>query len=60
MYTPEEAQRIFTMYREMIYQAKTPSLSREEFAQKVPEVLPFQQSNCPIPAERLIAPGGKR
>lgn len=41
-YTVEEAQRIFTEYREMIYKAKTQNLSREEFMQKVPEV-PFQQ-----------------
>ncbi|MDD2735828.1 MAG: hypothetical protein PHF56_17985 [Desulfuromonadaceae bacterium] len=41
MYTPEEAQRIFTMYREMIREVKTPSLSREEFTKKVPEV-PFK------------------
>jgi len=44
-YTPEESQRIFTMYREMIHQVKTPSLSSEEFKQKVPEGLPFQRSN---------------
>ncbi len=43
-YTPEEAQRIFTAYREMIYQVKTPSLSWEEFTRKVPEV-PFRQSD---------------
>lgn len=43
-YTPGEAQRIFTAYREMIYQVKTPTLSWEEFTQKVPSV-PFQRSD---------------
>ena len=33
-YTPEEAQRIFSMYREMIRQVKTPSLSIEEFSEE--------------------------
>lgn len=42
-YTPEEVQRIFAEYRQMIYYVKTPSLSWEEFTQKVPKV-PFQQS----------------
>lgn len=41
-YSPDEAQRIFTMYREMIRQVKTPSLSAEEFKKKVPEALPFR------------------
>jgi hypothetical protein len=36
-YTPEEAERIFSMYREMIRQVKTPSLSSEEFTKKVPK-----------------------
>ncbi|MBF0327633.1 MAG: hypothetical protein HQL10_00575 [Nitrospirae bacterium] len=40
-YTPEEAQRIFFEYRDMIHQVKTPSLSWEEFKQKVPQG-PFQ------------------
>jgi len=41
-YTPEEAQRIFAMYAEMIREVKTPNLSREEFKQKLPEALPFK------------------
>jgi hypothetical protein len=41
-YTPEEAQRIFTMYRDMIYQSRMSSLSWEEFTQRVPKA-PFQQ-----------------
>jgi tetratricopeptide (TPR) repeat protein len=40
-YTPDEAARIFSMYREMIRQVKTPSLSSEEFTKKVPKS-PFQ------------------
>jgi tetratricopeptide (TPR) repeat protein len=36
-YTPQEAERIFLMYREMIRQVKTPSLSSEEFTKKVPK-----------------------
>jgi tetratricopeptide (TPR) repeat protein len=40
-YTPQEAERIFSMYREMIRQVKTPTLSREEFTKKVPKA-PFQ------------------
>lgn len=43
-YTPEQAQQIYTAYREMIYRVKTPYLPREEFMQKVPKV-PFPQSN---------------
>jgi tetratricopeptide (TPR) repeat protein len=43
-YTPEEADRIFVMYREMIHQVKTPSLSNEEFMRKVP-ASPFSKSN---------------
>ncbi len=42
-YTQEEAQRIVSMYREMIRQVKTPGLTREEFAKKIPDP-PFQQS----------------
>jgi tetratricopeptide (TPR) repeat protein len=36
-YSPEEAERIFSMYREMIRQVKTPSLSSDEFTKKVPK-----------------------
>lgn len=43
-YTPEETQRIFSEYREMIYHIKTPGLSREEFLKKVPRT-PFQKSD---------------
>lgn len=43
MYTAEESQRIYSMYREMIFQVKTPYLSREEFLKKVPKI-PFQKS----------------
>jgi tetratricopeptide (TPR) repeat protein len=40
-YTPQEAERIFSMYREMIRQVKTPGLSSDEFSRKVPNS-PFQ------------------
>ncbi len=36
-YTPDEEQRIFTAYRNMIHKVKTPGLSMEEFAQKAPK-----------------------
>jgi tetratricopeptide (TPR) repeat protein len=39
-YTPEEAQRIFTAYREMMYQVYSQYLSREEFDRKTPVTLP--------------------
>lgn len=41
MYTPDEEQRIFSAYRDMIHKVKTPGLSMEEFAQKAPKK-PFQ------------------
>ncbi|MEI6826541.1 MAG: tetratricopeptide repeat protein [Desulfuromonadales bacterium] len=40
-HTPQEAERIFSMYREMIRQVKTPTLSSEEFSKKAP-MTPFQ------------------
>lgn len=36
-YTKEEARRIYEMYKEMIRQVKTPTLSREEFEKLVPQ-----------------------
>jgi hypothetical protein len=44
MYTPEEVRRIFTEYRDMIHEARTPTLSREEFTKTAPKV-PFRQSD---------------
>lgn len=36
-YTPAEAERVFSMYREMIRQVKTPSISRDEFSKNIPD-----------------------
>lgn len=42
-YKPEEAQRIYTTYRDMIYQLKASTLSWDEFENKLPKSS-FQQS----------------
>lgn len=39
-YTPEDANRIFSAYREMMYQVNSRYLSRDEFDRKTPVTLP--------------------
>jgi len=39
-YTPEEAQRIFTAYREMMYMLYSQYLSKEDFDRRIPLTLP--------------------